>query len=241
MALRFSANLSWLFPELPALPARLEAAAAAGFGAVEAAWPAGCPAQELRAAAERARVRIALLNTPPGDPEAGELGLAAVPGRQAAFREGLEAAVRYARAVGCPRIHVMAGRVPLGTDRAAVAGEMETTFIENLRYAADLLSQEDMIGLLEPINNRITDPRYYLNTPHQGHIQIAQVPGRHEPDSPGELNFPYIFEFLESLGYTGYVGCEYAPKGETLEGLGWLRSYWESRGLQDGGTSKAAK
>ncbi|XP_063021979.1 putative hydroxypyruvate isomerase [Melospiza melodia melodia] len=281
MALRFSANLSWLFPELPALPARLEAAAAAGFGAVEVAWPAGCPAQELRAAAERARVRIALLNTPPGDPEAGELGLAAVPGRQAAFRQGLEAAVHYARAVGCPRIHVMAGRVPLGTDRAAVAGEMETTFIENLKYTADLLSQEDMIGLLEPINNRITDPRYYLNTPHQaaailekvgrpnlklqldlfhcqimdgnlsrnletyfpliGHIQIAQVPGRHEPDSPGELNFPYIFELLESLSYTGYVGCEYAPKGDTLEGLGWLRSYWESRGLQHGGTSKAAK
>ncbi|XP_064284689.1 putative hydroxypyruvate isomerase isoform X1 [Passer domesticus] len=259
MALRFSANLSWLFPELPALPARLEAAAAAGFGAVEAAWPAGCPAQELRAAAERAGVRIALLNTPPGDQEAGELGLAAVPGRQAAFRQGLEAAVHYARAVGCPRIHVMAGRVPLGTDRAAVAGEMETTFIENLRYTADLLSQEDMIGLLEPINSRITDPRYYLNTPHQaaailekvgrpnlklqldlfhcqimdgnlsrnletyfpliGHIQIAQVPGRHEPDSPGELNFPYIFELLESLGYTGYVGCEYAPKGECSAGL----------------------
>ncbi|NWV59403.1 HYI isomerase, partial [Malurus elegans] len=217
----------------------------------------------------------------PGDQEAGELGLAAVPGRQAAFRQALEAAVHYARAVGCPRIHVMAGRVPLGTDRAAVAGEMETTFIENLRYAADLLAQEDMIGLLEPINSRITDPRYYLNTPQQaaailekvgrpnlklqldlfhcqimdgnlssnlekyfpliGHIQIAQVPGRHEPDSPGELNFPYIFELLESLGYAGYVGCEYAPKGDTLEGLGWLRSYWESRGLQHGGTSKEAK
>lgn len=66
MSLRFSANLSWLFPHLPALPARLEAAAAAGFGAVEAAWPAGCPAQALRAAAERAGVRIVLLNTPPG-------------------------------------------------------------------------------------------------------------------------------------------------------------------------------
>lgn len=50
--------------------------------------------------------------------------------------------------------------------------------------------------------------------PSLGHIQIAQVPRRHEPDSPGELNFPYIFELLESLGYTGYVGCEYAPKGE---------------------------
>uniref|UniRef100_A0A8D0KTE8 Hydroxypyruvate isomerase (putative) n=1 Tax=Strix occidentalis caurina TaxID=311401 RepID=A0A8D0KTE8_STROC len=174
------------------------------------------------------------------------MGLAAVPGRQAAFRQGLAAAVQYARAVGCPRIHLMAGRVPPGTDLAAVASEMETTFIENLRYAADLLAQEDMIGLVEPINNRITDPSYYLNTPHQaaailekvgrpnlklqlvkgckqggaapvpslGHIQIAQVPGRHEPDSPGELNFPYIFELLESLGYTGYVGCEYAPKGE---------------------------
>ncbi|NXV32290.1 HYI isomerase, partial [Rissa tridactyla] len=216
-----------------------------------------------------------------GNQEAGEMGLAAVPGRQAAFRQDLSAAVQYARAVGCPRIHLMAGRVPLGADRAAVADEMETTFIENLRYAADLLAQEDMIGLVEPINNRITDPRYFLNTPHQaaailekvgrpnlklqldlfhcqimdgnlsrnletyfpliGHMQIAQVPGRHEPDSPGELNFPYIFELLESLGYSGYVGCEYAPKGDTLEGLGWLRSYWESRGLRHGGTSKAAE
>ncbi|XP_010581032.1 PREDICTED: putative hydroxypyruvate isomerase [Haliaeetus leucocephalus] len=216
-----------------------------------------------------------------GDQEAGEMGLAAVPGRQAAFRQGLATAVQYAKAVGCPRIHLMAGRVPLGADQAAVAGEMETTFVENLRYAADLLAQEDMIGLVEPINNRITDPRYYLNTPHQaaailekvgqpnlklqldlfhcqimdgnlsrnletyfpliGHIQIAQVPGRHEPDSPGELNFPYIFELLESLGYTGYVGCEYAPKGDTMEGLGWLRTYWESRGLQHDGTNKAAE
>ncbi|NXX79367.1 HYI isomerase, partial [Urocolius indicus] len=221
------------------------------------------------------------------------------------------------------RIHLMAGRVPRGTERAAVAAEMETTFIENLRYAADLLAQasrewgslrrhsswgvlgspaawhraaalpgaeltgcssalqEDMMGLVEPINSRITDPRYYLNTPHQaaailekvgrpnlklqldlfhcqimdgnlsrnletyfpliGHIQIAQVPGRHEPDSPGELNFSYIFDLLESLGYTGYVGCEYAPKGDTQEGLGWLRSYQQSRGLQPGGTSTAAE
>uniref|UniRef100_A0A663MDG5 Hydroxypyruvate isomerase (putative) n=1 Tax=Athene cunicularia TaxID=194338 RepID=A0A663MDG5_ATHCN len=184
-------------------------------------------------------------------------GLRAAPGKE------VEGAGKR-RIKVCGLIHLMAGRVPPGTDRATVAGEMETTFIENLRYASDLLAQEDMIGLVEPINNRITDPSYYLNTPHQGkadispqnllqrrrsipipvpslgHIQIAQVPGRHEPDSPGELNFPYIFELLESLGYTGYVGCEYAPKGDTLEGLGWLRSYWESRGLQHSGTSKAA-
>ncbi|KAM8805488.1 putative hydroxypyruvate isomerase [Eudromia elegans] len=279
MALRFSANVSWLFAERAALPARLEAAARAGFGAAEAAWPAGCEAAALRAAAARAGLRLVLLNTPPGDPDKGEMGLGAVPGRQAAFREGLALAVQYAKAVECPRIHLMAGRVPLGAERAAVAVEMETTFIENLRYAADILAQEDMIGLIEPINSRITDPRYFLNTPHQaaailekvgrpnlklqldifhcqimdgnlshnletyfpliGHIQIAQVPGRHEPDSPGEVNFPYLFQLLESLGYSGYVGCEYAPKGDTVEGLGWLRSYWESRGLQHGETGKA--
>lgn len=60
--------------------------------------------------------------------------------------------------------------------------------------------------------------------PSLGHIQIAQVPGRHEPNSPGELNFPYLFELLESLGYTGYVGCEYAPKGEWACGLWVLRA-----------------
>lgn len=74
MSLRFSANLSWLFPQLPALPARLEAAAAAGFRAAEAAWPAGCPAEALRAAAERAGVRIVLLNTPPGTAASPGLG-----------------------------------------------------------------------------------------------------------------------------------------------------------------------
>ncbi|XP_029767465.1 putative hydroxypyruvate isomerase [Terrapene carolina triunguis] len=207
-----------------------------------------------------------------GDEDKGEKGLGAVPGRQAAFREGLALAVKYAKVLGCPRIHLMAGRVPVGTERATMALEMETTFVENLRYAADILAQEDMMGLLEPMNSRITDPRCFLTTPHQaaailekvgrpnlrlqldifhcqimdgnltqnlkmyfpliGHIQIGQVPGRHEPDSPGEVNFPYLFQLLESLGYEGYVGCEYTPQGDTLEGLCWLHAYWESRGQQ---------
>uniref|UniRef100_A0A8C4J4A3 Hydroxypyruvate isomerase (putative) n=2 Tax=Dromaius novaehollandiae TaxID=8790 RepID=A0A8C4J4A3_DRONO len=249
--------------------------------------PSRCVAQASLPASSKPTAPLGPANLPPspshpaGDPNKGEMGLGAVPGRQPAFRKGLAMAVQYAKAVDCPRIHLMAGRVPVGADRAAVAGEMETTFIENLRYAADVLAQEDMIGLIEPINSRITDPRYFLNTPHQaaailekvgrpnlklqldifhcqimdgnlsrnletyfpliGHIQIAQVPGRNEPDSPGEVNFPYLFQLLESLGYTGYVGCEYAPKGDTVEGLGWLRSYWESRGLQHGETGKATE
>uniref|UniRef100_A0A8D0GQW5 Putative hydroxypyruvate isomerase n=1 Tax=Sphenodon punctatus TaxID=8508 RepID=A0A8D0GQW5_SPHPU len=272
--LRFAANVAWLFAaEEPGLAGRLEAAGRAGFRAAELGWDwLGQEAAALRGVG----LETVLINTPPGDLDQGDKGLGAVPGRQPEFREGLALAVNYAKALACPRIHLMAGRIPPRAERAAVATTMEDTFIENLRYAADLLAQEDMVGLLEPINSRITDPRYFLTTPHQaaailekvgrpnlrlqldifhcqimdgnltqnletyfpliGHIQIAQVPGRHEPDSPGEVNFPYLFQLLETLGYDGYVGCEYKPQGDTLEGLGWLRSYWQSRGLQAGGS-----
>ncbi|CAO2588705.1 Putative hydroxypyruvate isomerase [Lemmus lemmus] len=268
--LRFSANVSWLFPELPGLPERLQAAGRAGFEAAEVAWPYAEPPQALASAARAAGLRVVLINTPPGDQEKGEMGLGAVPGRQAAFREGLEQAVLYAKALGCPRIHLMAGRVPHGADRAAVKVEMETVFLENLRHAAGVLAQENLVGLLEPINTRITDPRYFLDTPQQaaailqkvgrpnlqlqmdvfhwqimdgnltgnirkflpivGHVQVAQVPGRGEPGSSGELDFSYLFQLLEDEGYQGFVGCEYRPQGDTVEGLSWLRSYWDRRG-----------
>ncbi|XP_042318957.1 putative hydroxypyruvate isomerase isoform X3 [Sceloporus undulatus] len=212
----------------------------------------------------------------PGNRDNGDMGLGAVPGRQPEFREALDLAVQYAKELKCPRIHIMAGRIPVDAEREAVSAEMEATFIENLRYAADILAQENLTGLLEPINSRITDSKYFLTTPQQavailkkvghpslklqldifhcqimdgnltqnletyfpviGHIQIAQVPGRHEPDSPGELNYPYLFQLLESMDYSGYIGCEYKPKGDTLKGLGWAHSYWESHGLLHGGS-----
>nr|Q8R1F5.2 RecName: Full=Putative hydroxypyruvate isomerase [Mus musculus] len=268
--LRFSANVSWLFPELPGLPERLHAAGRAGFKAAEVAWPYTESPQALASAAQTAGLRLVLINTPRGDHEKGEMGLGAVPGRQAAFREGLEQAVLYAKALGCPRIHLMAGRVPQGADRAAVKGEMETVFVENLKHAAGVLAQENLVGLLEPINTRITDPQYFLDTPRQaaailqkvgrpnlqlqmdifhwqimdgnltgnireflptvGHVQVAQVPDRGEPGSSGELDFTYLFQLLEDEGYQGFVGCEYRPRGDTVEGLSWLRSYWDRRG-----------
>lgn len=57
-----------------------------------------------------------------------------------------------------------------------------------------------------------------------GHIQIAGVPDRHEPDL-GELNYPYLFERIDALGYAGWIGCEYRPKADTSAGLGWARPY----------------
>jgi len=60
-----------------------------------------------------------------------------------------------------------------------------------------------------------------------GHIQIAGVPERHEPDI-GEINYPYLFELIDSLGYDGYIGCEYRPRAGTSAGLGWLRPYLDA-------------
>ena len=57
-----------------------------------------------------------------------------------------------------------------------------------------------------------------------GHIQIAGVPGRHEPNV-GEINYPYLFEMIDKLGYTGHIGCEYKPAAGTLAGLGWAKPY----------------
>uniref|UniRef100_A0A8C9DDP6 Xylose isomerase-like TIM barrel domain-containing protein n=1 Tax=Prolemur simus TaxID=1328070 RepID=A0A8C9DDP6_PROSS len=191
-----------------------------------------------------------------------------VPGLQMYQRSGLQSRLPH-------RIHLMAGRVPQGADRAAVRGEMETVFLENLRHAAGVLAQENLVGLLEPINTRVTDPQYFLDTPQQaaailqkvgrpnlqlqmdifhwqimdgnltgnirkflpivGHVQVAQVPGRGEPSSPGELNFPYLFQLLEDEGYQGFVGCEYRPQGDTVEGLSWLRSYWDRQGHPQAG------
>jgi 2-dehydrotetronate isomerase len=64
--------------------------------------------------------------------------------------------------------------------------------------------------------------RHYLPTGRVGHLQIAGVPLRHEPDV-GEVNYPYLFEVIDELGYDGWIGCEYRPAGPTSSGLGWLR------------------
>ena len=67
-----------------------------------------------------------------------------------------------------------------------------------------------------------TKLRQYLPGGHVGHLQIAGVPERHEPDR-GELDYGYMFEVIDELGYPGWIGCEYRPAAGTSAGLGWLR------------------
>ncbi|XP_055497494.1 putative hydroxypyruvate isomerase isoform X2 [Leucoraja erinacea] len=219
----FAANVSWLFPEMDSLLQRVDAAACAGFQAVEVAWPYDTEATELNKTLEKYGMELVLINTPPGNKERGELGLGADPKQRAEFRRGLDQAVQYAKAVHCKRIHLMAGRVPTGLDRTTVAMEMEATFVENLKYAADVLSKDLFHWQIMDGNLTQNITNYF---PLIGHVQVAQVPNRNEPDSPGEINYSYIFKLLETLGYQGYIGCEYAPKGNTIDGLGWLRTQW---------------
>jgi hydroxypyruvate isomerase len=66
--------------------------------------------------------------------------------------------------------------------------------------------------------------RFEKHLPFVGHVQIAAVPSRREPDE-GEVNYPEIFAMLDRVGYSGWIGCEYRPRAKTEDGLGWARGY----------------
>lgn len=255
---KFAANLSMLFNEHEFLD-RFTAAAKAGFAGVEYLFPYAYEAETLRNALAGNGMSQELFNLPPGDWEAGERGLSALPGREAEFRASVATALHYAEVLDCPRLHVMAGIVPAGTDQQAC----RDTYINNLRFAAAEFAKRDKILLIEPLNLR-DNPGYLLSRqenaveicnlvgavniklqfdfyhcqivqgdlirtlekllPHIGHIQIAGVPDRHEPDT-GEVNYAWLFDQIDALGYDGWIGCEYRPQGKTIDGLAWGRKW----------------
>ena len=272
---RFAANLSLQYNEVPFLE-RFAAAAQDGFAAVEYLFPYAYAPADLSAQLQAHGLRQVLFNAPPGGSdlpamatawERGERGTACLPGREAEFRAGITQALQYAQTLQCPRLHVMAGLVPVGVDRAILQATYET----NLRWAADKTARLGIALLIEPINGRdmpgyflqrqadahatvqavgsahlqvmmdlyhcqimegdlSAKLRHYLAPQHGqpsrvGHIQIAGVPQRHEPDV-GEVNYAHLFALIDSLGYPGWVGCEYRPArgtapGATHDGLGW--------------------
>jgi hydroxypyruvate isomerase len=89
----------------------------------------------------------------------------------------------------------------------------------NLRILMDLFHcQVEEVDLAVRIKKYLTDPKHT----HVGHFQIAVVPERHEPDT-GEVNYEYLFNLIDELGYEGWIGCEYIPAAGTSEGLGWFK------------------
>jgi len=142
--LRFDPNLRWLFTELPMID-RYAAAAAAGFRGVESAFPYDIPAREL--ASRLTDLNLTLVQVlSPFDWAAGERGLAALPGREADFRDSIERALAYSVEVGRPNVHVMPGNITPNLDRA----DCMARFIRHLDWAAERAAQAGITLILEP-------------------------------------------------------------------------------------------
>jgi 2-dehydrotetronate isomerase len=254
---KFAANVSLMFNEVPFLE-RFARAAHAGFRGVEMLFPFDFAPEDIARQLKSNQLQNVLFNMPPGDWSGGDRGLAAVPGREEEFRQSVATAVRYAKALGTPCIHTLAGIPGAGADRT----RCRQLYIDHLRYAAREVATIGRTLVIEPINTRDV-PGYFLNTqaeahaireqvgepnlkvqmdfyhaqivegdlsvklrkylPNVGHIQIASVPDRNEPDD-GEVNYRYLFRLFDELGYQGWVGCEYRPKGVTEDGLRWLKT-----------------
>ncbi len=251
--LLLSANISFMFLERPFLE-RIDAAAKAGFPAVECHFPYEHSIPVLRKALTKAGIRLTGINTAPGDLAKGDWGLACDSKKRAGFRAGVKQALKYAAALDVPIIHVMAGMVADADRRKA-----RKSFMSNMAWAADAAAKLNKTIVSEPLNSR-DKPGYFISRSDDvaamireigkpnlklmfdcyhvqimegdvtrrlethrdviGHVQIAAVPSRHEPDE-GELDHRHLFRTLERLDYKGFVGCEYKPKGRTEDGLRW--------------------
>lgn len=166
---KFAANLSMLYSEHEFLQ-RFEAAARDGFRAVEYLFPYEHEPAELAACLKGNDLQQVLFNAPPGTWAGGERGLACLPGREEEFRKGLATALRYAEALSCPRVHVMAGLMPQGADRAS----LRATYVANLRWAAAEAAKQGVDLLLEPINTRDI-PGFFLNRQDEAHALVADI------------------------------------------------------------------
>ena len=147
---------------------RFAAAAKDGFCAVEYLFPYAFDPRLLRAQLEAHQLEQVLFNAPPGHWDAGERGIACLPGREAEFREGFKQALEYAAALDCPQIHVMAGLDP--QDIAWL--HLNDTYLSNLLWACEQAAQDHRDVLIEPINTRDM-PGYFLNRQDIAH-QIVQ-------------------------------------------------------------------
>ena len=166
---RFAANLSMLYPEHDFLE-RFAAAARDGFRGVEFLFPYAYEPRELAARLRDNGLQQVLFNAPPGNWDGGERGLACLPGRETEFREGITQALRYAEALQCPRLHVMAGLVPQGQERTA----LRPNYVASLRWAAREAAKQGVQVLMEPINTRDI-PGFFLNRQDHAHELLAEI------------------------------------------------------------------
>ncbi len=246
--IRFSANLGFLWADLP-VDAAIRTAAAHGFAAVELHWPYDAPAARVRAVLAETGLPLLGINTVRGDP--GGFGLSALPGRAVDARAAVDQAIEFAEGTGAQAIHVMAGTA---TGPAAMEA-----FCATLEYAC---AQTDRTILIEPLNPHDA-PGYFLSDTQQavvvldrvgapnlkimfdcyhiarsegdvlgrlsalwpriGHIQFAGMPDRGQPDQ-GTLDYRAVFAAIRDHGWTRPLGAEFRPQGAVEDSLDWMQT-----------------
>lgn len=171
---RFCANLKWLFTEQPFLD-RFAAASKAGFEAVEYASPYEYSATELRSRLHDNGLKQVLINTPVGAPgTVTASGSACLKGYEEQSRTGLKRAFEYASALDCPLVHLMAGILPQGEDRA----DAFKRYVDHVAWAAELARDAKIKLVLEALNQRDV-PGFIVQTQEQSASVVQTVGSEH--------------------------------------------------------------
>ncbi len=247
---RFCANLFMLFNELPLLD-RFKAAADAGFDAVEVLFPYGHPAEDVANVLNTCGLPLILINTPAPGWATGDRGLAAIPGRKQQFKADFKRALHYARLLKSNIIHIMSGCAEGPIARQTFIDNLKwaTEFAPDQQLTLEPINPVDVSGYFLNDFNMSADIIDTVGAPNLGlqfdtyhahkitgnmlktwrefrehtvHVQVADPVGRHEPDRQ-TIDYPAFFAQLDSEEYAGYVSGEYIPKGQTVDGLGWIR------------------
>jgi len=247
MALRYSANIGFLWDHLP-LDQRIEAAAKAGFDAVECHFPYEYSAEDIASVLKTNSIPMIGLNTLLGPAGEGYFGIAAIPGKVELARQYIDQAIAYATAVGANNVNVVAGV-------SAIEKTSEEVYVQNLRYACQQADSANINIVIEPLNPRAVADYHFSRIEHAVsiiesvaednlklmfdcfHTQIVQgdlaellhkylkfighiqISAVHDRGEPdvGEVHYPYLMELLHKHGSSGYIGAEYKPRGQSVE------------------------
>jgi 2-dehydrotetronate isomerase len=250
---RFAANLGYLFTERPLIE-RFGAAAAAGFQAVELQFPYDVAPSAVKAELTRHRLTQLGVNTPLGPEFGLAALPGRERDFDAAFNRALDYVVAIGGTAihcmaGCVPVNERPAADTVFIKNLARAAEEATEkditlliepinprdrpgyFLNRVEHAADIVKKVGSQNLriqFDFYHAQIVGgdliKRLEAHFPLVGHVQIAAVPSRQEPDE-GEVNYPEIFAALDRLGYEGWIGCEYRPRARTEDGLGWARPY----------------
>jgi hydroxypyruvate isomerase len=250
---RFAANLGYLFTERPLIE-RFGAAAASGFKAVELQFPYDVAPSAVKAELERHGLTQLGVNTPQGPEFGLAALPGRERDFDAAFARALDYVTAIGgTAIHCMTGAVPVEQRPAAETvfvknlaRAAeeAAKKNITLLIEPINprdranyFLSRVEHAADIVKKVGAPNVRIQFDFYHIQImsgdllkrfekffPVIGHVQVAAVPTRGEPDE-GEINYPAVFEAIDRSGYAGWVGCEYKPRTRTEDGLGWAKKY----------------